>query len=227
MRYLCIHVDESGDFGIYHAKYAPYYIFSLVFHDQTEDISQEINYLDQEMAHLGFINHVVHSGPLIRKEEVYCNLSPNDRRAIFTKLFFFTKNIPIKYKTFDIPRKEYPDDISLKGRIHLLLSRFIDENLDFFLSYDQVVLYYDNGQSQLSQVLLSVFQSKLTNFNRKSDVHPYKYKLLQVADMLCTLRLLEIKTARNELTKSELCVFHSAKDLRKEFLKKIKTKEFL
>lgn len=38
MKILNIHVDESGDFGDYHPKYAPNYIFTLVFHDQDDDI---------------------------------------------------------------------------------------------------------------------------------------------------------------------------------------------
>ena len=226
MRELSIHVDESGDFGDYSAKFAPYYIFTLVFHEQENDISGQIKTLDREMANLGYFNHVVHTGPLIRKEEVYCNLLPNDRRAIFTRLFYYTKLAPITYKTFDISRKEYQDEKALKTRIEILLSRFLDENLDYFFSFDRIVLYYDNGQPTLSRTLLDVFQKKLTTLHRKPDVHPYNYKLLQVADMICTLRLLEIKAENNELTKSEICVFHSARDLKKEFIKKIKEKEF-
>ncbi len=87
-------------------------------------------------------------------------------------------------------------------------------------------LYYDNGQTELSQTLLSTFQSRLSSLVRKNDVHQYKYKLLQVADMLCTLKLLEIKAQNNSLSKSELGVFHSVKELRKDFLKRIKEKEF-
>ena len=226
MKELSVHVDESGDFGDYSTKFAPYYIFTLVFHEQENDISANIKTLDREMANLGYFNHVVHAGPLIRKEDVYCNLLPNDRRAIFTKMFFFAKKAPIEYKVFDIPRKECPDELSLKSRIHSLLSRFLDDNLDYFFSFDRVVLYYDNGQSTLSKTILDVFQEKLSNLYRKPDVHPYKYKLLQVADMICTLRLLELKADNNELTKSEICIFHSVRDLRKDFLKKIKEKEF-
>jgi len=226
MRELSIHVDESGDFGDYSTKFAPYYIFTLVFHEQENDITENIKILDREMANLGYFNHVVHTGPLIRKEEVYCNLAPNDRRAIFTKMFYFAKKAPITYKVFDVARKEYPDEKALKDRINVLLSRFLEDNLDYFFSFDRVVLYYDNGQPTLSKTLLDVFQKKLTNLHRKLDVHPYKYKLLQVADMICTLRLLEIKAENNELTRSEVCVFHSVRDLKKEFIKKIKEKEF-
>ena len=32
MQDLSIHVDESGDFGDYNPKYAPYYILSMVLH---------------------------------------------------------------------------------------------------------------------------------------------------------------------------------------------------
>ena len=123
MNILSIHVDESGDFGDYNPKYAPNYIFSLVFHEQNNDISSNIKILDREMANLGFFNHVIHTAPLIRKEDVYCNLSPNERRAIFTKLFYFAKKAPIKYKVFDVPRKEYLDEESLKDRIKTLLSQ--------------------------------------------------------------------------------------------------------
>lgn len=226
MRILNIHVDESGDFGNYNPKYAPYYIFTLVFHDQDNEIKEEIKTLDREMANLGYFNHVVHTGPLIRKEEVYCNLSPNDRRSIFTKLFYFAKKIPITYKVFIIDRKEWPDEETLQIRINKLLSQFVDEHIDYFFEYDKIILYYDNGQVQLAHELIDVFEKKLMNLFRKPDVHPYKYKLLQVADMICSLRLLEIKAEHNELSKSEIYLFHSAKELRKEFIKKLKIKEF-
>ena len=226
MHTLSIHVDESGDFGDYNPKFAPYYIFTLLFHDQSNDISENIKTLDREMAHLGYFNHVIHTGPLIRKEEVYCNLTPNERRAIFTKLFYFTKSLPIRYTIFDISRKECPDCSSLKDRIVQLLTRFLQSNLSYFLSFDRVILYYDNGQNMLSNALLSVFRENLTNLYRKPDVNTNKYKLLQVADMLCTLRLLEIKAASNSLTRSEMLVFHSVRALKKDFfIRKITEKE--
>ena len=178
------------------------------------------------MANLGYFNHVVHTGPLIRKEEVYCNLTPNERRSIFTKLFYFAKKAPISYKVFSIERKECIDETSLQQRINKLLSIFVNEHLKYFCGFDKVVLYYDNGQVQLAHELIKVFSEKLSNLYRKPDVHPYKYKLLQVADMICTLRLLEIKAECNELSKSEIYLFHSSKELRKEFIKKIKSKEF-
>ena len=70
MKELSIFVDESGDFGEY-KQHSPYYIISLVFHDQKLDISNELVHLEKELSLLGFTNHCVHTGPIIRKEEPY------------------------------------------------------------------------------------------------------------------------------------------------------------
>ncbi len=227
MKELSIFVDESGDFGEYNSRFAPQYVFSMVFHEQDNDIEHSIKLIDREMANLGFFNHVVHTSPLIRKEEVYCNLSPNERRAIFTKLFFFFKSAPLTYKSFVFERKECTDEDSLKSRIKTSLERFLMDNYDYFSSFDKVILYYDNGQKQLASVLTEVLGEKLLSFERKLEVKPYKYKLLQVADMICTLELLKIKAGKNSLTESEKSIFHSVRDLKKDFLKKIKLKEFI
>lgn len=76
---------------------------------------------------------------------------------------------------------------------------------------------------------LSIFVDESGDFgNYNSKYAPqYKYKLLQVADMICTLELLRYKVDHNSLTESEKSIFHSVRDLKKDFLKKIKEMEFL
>ncbi len=98
MKELSIFVDESGDFGEY-AKHSPFYIITMILHDQSQDISGDIAKLRSEFINLGYEDDfVVHTGPLIRKEEIYCDMLPNDRRAIFTKLYFFTLKANIWYE---------------------------------------------------------------------------------------------------------------------------------
>ena len=97
MKELSIFVDESGDFGEY-AKHSPFYIITMILHDQSQDISRDIAKLRSEFINLGYEDDfVVHTGPLIRKEEIYCDMLPNYRRAIFTKLYFFTLKANIWY----------------------------------------------------------------------------------------------------------------------------------
>lgn len=57
-------------------------------------------------------------------------------------------------------------------------------------------------------------------------VSPAEYKLFQVADLICTLELLKEKISIQELSKSEQLIFHSKRDLKKDFLKGIQKKEF-
>ena len=52
MSELSIFVDESGDFGAYE-KHAPYYIISMVMHDQAVDISEDLKCFKQQMTNIG------------------------------------------------------------------------------------------------------------------------------------------------------------------------------
>ena len=64
---LSVFIDESGDFGEF-SPHTPYYLVSLVLHNQDKDISNHIAELDWHIINLGFPKHAVHTGPLIRKE---------------------------------------------------------------------------------------------------------------------------------------------------------------
>lgn len=100
MRGLSIFVDESGDFGEY-AKHSPYYIVTMVFHDQTKDISTDINILNNALKQSGYgSGQAIYTEPLIRREKPYEYFQPNERRAIFSKIYYFALNCDIKYKTF-------------------------------------------------------------------------------------------------------------------------------
>ena len=66
MKELSIFVDESGDFGEFDHR-APYYIISLVFHDQSNDID-DLRNLESEMINIGWPEHCFHAGPIIRSE---------------------------------------------------------------------------------------------------------------------------------------------------------------
>ncbi|MBQ7918555.1 MAG: hypothetical protein IJ324_01255 [Lachnospiraceae bacterium] len=105
------------------------------------------------------------------------------------------------------------------------ISVFIRENLSYFQGYEKVILYYDNGQHELSRILNTVLATQLTDYDVRK-VLPSDYRLFQVADLIRTLELLKIKAERGILSKSEERMFHSKRDLKKDFLKGIKKKEF-
>lgn len=135
MRELSIFVDESGDFGEYDVR-SPYYIISMILHDQSNNLSFEISKLDSELTNLGFENHVVHTEPLIRREEDYKDLSPNERRNILIKLYYFVIKCKIRYKSFVFQKKEFDSIFKLEGRMAREIAEFIRENLTYFQGFE-------------------------------------------------------------------------------------------
>lgn len=69
MKELSVFVDESGDFGDYD-YHSPFYIISLVFHNQSVDIKEDLNRFETEMIYIGWPNHCVHAYSLIMKERL-------------------------------------------------------------------------------------------------------------------------------------------------------------
>lgn len=224
MKELSIFVDESGDFGSYE-KHAPYYIVTLVLHDQTNDISNQLKRLDEAMSYIGVNNQAIHTAPLIRREFPYQAFSSNERRGIFSKLYYFALNCDIQYVSFLYKKAEYENIFKLEAAMARDLSRFIRSHLEYFQSFDNVILYYDNGQHELNRILNTVLATELYSYDIRKVI-PQEYRLFQVADLICTLELLETKLVSGDLSKSELLLFHSGRDLKKDFIKGIHKKRF-
>lgn len=226
MSCLSIFVDESGDFGPYNPK-SPYYIVTLIIHDQSKDISKQVQSLNDKIQSLGFNNDfVIHTAPLIRREEIFANESPNKRRSLFISLFFFVLKSPISYKTFVFEKRQGETTLALEGRMAREMSLFIRHNLQFFQNFEDVVLYYDNGQHELNRILNYILSTELSTYSLRK-VLPKDYKLFQAADLICTLELLAKKYEYGELSKSEQILFHNKRELRKTFLHPIQKKRFM
>lgn len=81
---LSIFIDESGDFGSY-TQHSPYYLVTMILHNQNTDISQNILALETHLNNLGYPQHAIHTGPLIRRESVYSSESREKRKKGYSK----------------------------------------------------------------------------------------------------------------------------------------------
>ena len=224
MSELSIFIDESGDFGPY-APHSLLYLITLVFHDQSRSIAEQIGFLRRKASEAGFSErHNIHSAPLIRRESDYASMSMTDRRKLFRSLFGFLRTCDISYKTFVFRKREFSCHDEMVSRMSREVGQFVRENLEFFQSFDRIVVYYDNGQKEITNIVNTVFNVFLEAEVRK--VSPSDYALFQAADMLCTLELLSCKVASGHLTNSELEFFRSVRDLRKNYLKPCLAKRF-
>ena len=73
---LSVFIDESGDFGFIKDA-SKYYLITLVFHDQSIDISSIIEKIKDKP--------VFHAGPIIRREYPFQNESIEDRKKYFRR----------------------------------------------------------------------------------------------------------------------------------------------
>lgn len=136
----------------------------------------------------------------------------------------FVNVCPISYMTVVVDRKEATDKIKLSGRLAKEINTAFREHSEFFMDYDKVIVYYDNGQIELSAILNAVFSIYFSNVEfRKAE--PQKYRLLQAADFICSMELLKIKRSEKRLSKSEEKFFYKPQELKKTFLKSIEKKK--
>ena len=182
MKELSIFVDESGDFGDY-AEHSSYYIISLVLHDQSVDIKKDFNWIENKLSDLGYTDHCIHSGPIIRNEQEYRKDTIDNRRMLFKTIMVFFRKLDIICKTISIEKKHIKDPLEAVSKLAKMLAQFIKENYAFFMSYDVVKVYYDNGQIEVTKLLSSVFNVLLENVEFKKVI-PSNYRLFQVADLV-------------------------------------------
>ena len=136
----------------------------------------------------------------------------------------FVNMCSIRYMTVAVDRKEAADKIKLSGKLAKEINTAFREYSDFFMEFDKVIVYYDNGQIELSAILNAVFSIYFSNVEfRKAE--PQKYRLLQAADFICSMELLKIKKNEKRLSKSEEKFFYKPQELKKTFFKSIEKKK--
>ena len=225
-RTLSVFVDESGNFCFPDAE-SRFYIIGMVFHDQAVDISREIAILERSDAEIGLQGHCFHAGPLIRREKNYSMLSRQLRGRIFARMMAFARKVDYRYHCLSVDKKFIDSPDQILGRLKVDLANFIAEHQDAISSLECVKIYYDCGQSPVTRMLHEVFETGIgRNVEFANDVRPSRYRLFQLADLICTLHLIELKLrAGVKLSHSENQFFGGPRMFRHNILRYIKAKE--
>ena len=225
---LSIFVDESGTFQ-YPDPDSRFYIVGMVFHDQDFDIHPLILHLDQNVEVLGLDKDTFyfHAGPLIRKEKGYALFNRNLRGRIFDRMMTFARKAEFHYHCLSVDKRFVDDSSQIVSRLQKELETFLVENRDTLNAVGKVKIYYDCGQAPITNLLRQTFSSELTcPVEFAQGVKPENYKLFQLADLICTLHLIELKIVNGErMTASEFRFFGSSRNFERNVLRKIKSKE--
>ena len=218
-RVLSCFIDEAGDFGEYE-YHSPFYVVSIVLHDQNNQIQSQIEGLETYLSSLGYSDHALHTGPLIRREDDYKFLLMEDRKKLFNLLFRFTRMLPIHFLTAKVKKAECKDSDELESKLTKAIVSEIEKHEDYFRGFDKIIIYYDNGQKPLKRILNIIFSTKFSNVEVRK-VKPVEYKLFQVADLICTLEYIYSKIEMGVFSKTEEEFFIKAHAFKKDYWRKL------
>ena len=166
-----------------------------------------------------------HSEPLLNGHKDYEALDIVQRKRMLVLFSAFVRRLPVSYATFVYRRSEFEDPSRLALRMKRDVSGLLFDRLDYFQSFDEVKVYYDNGQDIVKQALdqsIGFVLSKGVVERRKTSMTDYR--LEQVADYFCTLELAAVKYAAGEDGGTYDKFFGGARAFKKSWLKQARRK---
>ncbi len=222
MKRLNIFVDETGEFG-FNDKSSVLYGVSFTFHEQDNSITYELNKLNNRLEKIGYTD-MIHMADLIMHRGDYTKFNMKVRKSIFNAIYQFSRKIPVKYKTIIVDKKYTDNGRILRQKLSLEINNMVKEHEKYFSKFDNIILYYDNGQEMLGNILDVIF-SRYENFEHRIKFNHKEKRLFQVSDMLTYIDKYDYKY-KNKLpfTKSEK-YFFNLDEIRK-ILKELNKKRF-
>lgn len=223
---LSIFVDESGILAEPELQ-SRFYILTLVCHDQSLPVAAAEEVLVHDLANFGIVNLCFHAGPVIHANDQFEFLSWDMRRRIFSRMMGFIRRVEFGYRCFVVDKKYASTTEQIIARLSGEMSSFFDSQREHLSEFERVKVYYDCGQKPITNLLHRVFaEQKMIDVDFAQAVEPRRYRLFQVADLACMLKLLETKLANGiPFSKSEMRFFGGPRDFKRNVLKKIKRKE--
>ena len=221
MRELSVFVDESGT----QEGTSEYYLVTLVFHDQEDVLQSYLAAYEHSLRERGLPDIPFHAEPLMRAHGAYTQLTPSTRHQELVSFSAFVRRLPVHYVTFS-----YRSD-NVAGREGLLLSlkrdiiNYLFDHLEYFQRFDQVKIYYDNGQPTVTGALHAAMEYVLSRgvvVYRSTGYQ--KYRLSQVADYVCMVELAALKYVRGEATETDKRFFGLSTQFKKNYLKQVRRK---
>ena len=173
-------------------------------------IKQRLNIFIDES---GDYEDMIHLAYLIAKRGDYSHFSFKKRKSIFWAIFYFSIRAEVKIKTIIVDKRYLNKKSQLVMCLASEIGIFVKKNINYINAFDNVVVYYDNGQETLSTILDDIFCSN-PNIERRIYFDHREKGLFQVSDMLTVIDKLDYKR-KNKIpfTKAEK-YFFSGKDFR-------------
>ena len=223
---LSIFVDESGRFQ-FPDRESPYYIIALVMHDQRIPVDGLVAELDRHFSEMRLSNVCFHAGPLIRQKNAFAIMDWSFRNKIFRRMLAFASKLDFRYHCLTVEKRFIDSREQLVSRLQRDMDAFFDLLVKTYAGISRFKVYYDCGQTPVTNILRTVFQDRAgLDVEFAQAVRPDRYKLFQIADMIATMRLVELKIEQAvPMTESEFKFFGGPRNFKRNYLRFVKSKE--
>lgn len=223
---LSIFVDESGILNESN-RISRYYVLTFLLHDQDFKVDNLVRQLDRSLDSVGIANLCFHAAPIIRANQQFAYMNWDLRRKIFSRMMSFARKVDFNYRCLFVDKK-YCDSVEkILVQLERQMTEFVDVWHDQLVAFQNVKVYYDCGQKQITNFLHGFFEANPSipvEFAREVD--PKRYRLFQLADLVCTVKLLELKlVTEGRLASCEHRFFGGGKKFRHDILREIRRRE--
>jgi len=139
----------------------------------------------------------------------------------------FASKLDFKYHCLIVEKRFVNSREQMVSRLRNDMEVFFNRLVQTHLDIDRFKIYYDCGQTPVTNLLLSTFKARAElDIEFAQAVKPERYKLFQLADMVATLKLVELKLAHGEkMTESEYKFFGGPRNFKRNYLRFVKSKE--
>ena len=168
----------------------------------------------------------LHLGPLLNGNDAYRNMEISMRKRYLYSFVVLSEHLPFKYLTLAYRKGDFGGDgQKLLTRMKRDLTLALFDNLEYLQAFDIVKIYYDNGQAIVTKAIHDAIEYVLAkDAIIYRDAKPEQYRLLQLADYLCTLELTAVKYRDGCATKTDKIFFGEWGSFKRKYLKKLRRK---
>ena len=207
---LNIFIDESGDFGFVDGS-SDLYAVSFTLHESENSIVNDLVYLNNRLDKNNY-DGMIHLADLVCKRGDYCYFSLEQRKNIFWSIFHFSRRVPVKLNTIIVDKRYKNNKTQLNRELAKNISDFFHSIDKYLNEFENIVIYYDNGQEALGAIIDTLFMNR-DNVEHRIDFDHKEKRLFQVSDMLTFVDKIVYKHNNNmKMTKAEK-YFFSVKDI--------------
>ena len=104
---------------------------SFTFHEQDDDITNELNKLNNKLDKLQYTN-MIHMADLIMRRGDYKNFDIKLRKSIFNSIYQFSRRISVKYCSIIIDKRYVNIGTQLRQKLAFEINKLIKEHINYF-----------------------------------------------------------------------------------------------